>query len=63
MGIGHKGMLWAAKAAAGASIDLLTKPELLAKAKEDFDRARRGRVYKCALPADIKPPLDQLKPQ
>jgi aminobenzoyl-glutamate utilization protein B len=63
MGIGHKGMLWAAKATAGASIDLLTKPELLAKAKEDFDKARGGRVYKCALPADAKPPLDQLKPQ
>jgi aminobenzoyl-glutamate utilization protein B len=62
MSIGHKAMLYAAKTAAGVTLDILSNPELVKKAREDFDMRRRGRVYKCALPADLKPPLDQLKP-
>ncbi|MFQ6054009.1 MAG: amidohydrolase [Candidatus Bathyarchaeia archaeon] len=62
MSIGHKGMIYAAKTAAGVTLDLLTHPELIAKAKEEFDRRRGGKVYKCALPPDLKPPLTQLKP-
>ena len=62
MSIGHKGMLYAAKAAAGVTLDLLTHPELIPKAKEEFDKMRGGKAYKCALPPDLKPPLTQLKP-
>jgi aminobenzoyl-glutamate utilization protein B len=62
MSIGHKGMLFGAKTVAGVTLDLLTQPELIVKAREDFDRRRGGKVYKCALPPDLKPPLTQLKP-
>jgi aminobenzoyl-glutamate utilization protein B len=62
MSIGHKGMIFGAKTAAGLTLDLLTHPELLAKAKAEFDKRRGGRIYKSALPPDLKPPLTQLKP-
>jgi aminobenzoyl-glutamate utilization protein B len=61
MGIGHKGMLWAGKATAGTTLDLLANPDILEAATKDFDRVRRGSVYKNALPADLKPPLHQLE--
>ncbi len=61
MGIGHKAMLWAGKAVAGATLDLLAKPEILEKAREEFNKRRRGSNYKNALPPDLKPPLHQLE--
>jgi aminobenzoyl-glutamate utilization protein B len=62
MGIGHKGMLYGAKTSAGVTLDLLTKPELREKAKEEFEKTKRGREYKTAIPKELKPPLTQLKP-
>ena len=53
--IGAKGMILASKAMALAGLDLLTKPELLAQAKADFDVARGGKVYVTPLPEGTLP--------
>jgi len=58
MGIGHKSLLFAAKTISASVIDLLTKPELLKKAKDEFEQRLAGRVYKSPLPPEVKPPLD-----
>jgi hypothetical protein len=42
---------------AGATLDLLTKPELLLKAKEEYTVKMQGRKYRCAIPDDVEPPL------
>lgn len=56
--IGRKGMVLAAKVLALSALDLLTTPELVAKARADFDRRRGGHVYRSRVPADKKPPLN-----
>jgi aminobenzoyl-glutamate utilization protein B len=53
--IGAKGMLFASKAMALAGLDLLTKPDVLAQAKADFDKARNGKDYVTPLPDDAIP--------
>jgi len=60
MSIGHKNAVFAAKAHACTAIDLLTKPELLKRSWEEFERRKGGREYRSPLPPDLKPPLDQL---
>ena len=49
----HAGMLFAGKALAGAAIDLLTRPELLAAAKAEF--AERAPNYVCPIEPDAVP--------
>jgi aminobenzoyl-glutamate utilization protein B len=61
--IGQKSTLFASKVMAGTVIDLLSDKNLLLKAKEEWFRQMKGRVYKSPLPADLNPPLDQLKKQ
>ena len=53
--IGGKGMIFAAKAMALAGYDLLTKPDLLAQAKAEFQRALGDRVYVSPLPPEATP--------
>jgi len=60
--IGHKSSIFASKVMAATVIDLLTKPEVLRKAKEEWKRRMKGLTYKSPLPPDLKPPLDQLPP-
>lgn len=55
--ITHKGITAAAKVAAFTAYDLLTKPELLAEIKAEFEELSKERPYKSFLPADAKPPL------
>jgi aminobenzoyl-glutamate utilization protein B len=53
-GLAHKGMLYAAKALAGAAIDLMSDESLLQRAKEEFDdRAAEG--YVCPIEPDAVP--------
>jgi len=61
--IGQKSTLFASKVMAGTVIDLLSDERLLKSAKEEWARQMKGRVYRCPLPAELKPPLDQLKKQ
>jgi aminobenzoyl-glutamate utilization protein B len=53
--IGFKGMQLAAKALALAGIDLLTRPELLAEARAEFQRRTGGRAYVSPVPEGTKP--------
>ena len=51
-GIGHKGLLLAAKVLAGTAFDLMTNPEHLQKAREEFDiNAADG--YDCPIGKDL----------
>ena len=54
--IGMKGMHYAAKTMAGAALDALLNPDIIAKAKEEFNQLRGGIEYKCAIPQEVKPP-------
>ena len=56
--IAHKGMVAGAKALAGSVLDLLTDPEVLQKAREEFQKATKDTPYFSLLPADARPPLD-----
>lgn len=53
--IGSKGMIFAAKGMALAGWDLLTKPDLLAQAQAEFEKARKGKAYVSPLPDDAVP--------
>jgi aminobenzoyl-glutamate utilization protein B len=57
--IGHKSLIFASKVIATSALDLLMSPDLLKKAQEEFERRKRGRVYKSPVPPEAKPPLDQ----
>jgi aminobenzoyl-glutamate utilization protein B len=61
MGIGHKGMLTAARAMAVAGHELMTNPDLLAKAREQFVRDTGGKPYVCPLPEEMTEPLPQME--
>lgn len=52
--IGHKAAVHAGKVLAAAAIDLLTNPELLVKAREEFEK-RTAEGYTCPIPADAVP--------
>src|SRR5207302_7317887 len=52
--IAHKGEVAGAKVLAASLIDLLTSPELVAKAKEQFRADTRDTPYFSFLPADAK---------
>jgi aminobenzoyl-glutamate utilization protein B len=61
MSIGHKGLIFASKVIAASGLDLLTKPRLLKAVRDEWEERLAGRVYKPPIPADLAPPLDQLK--
>src|SRR5690348_14068512 len=56
--ISHKGQAVGAKVLAASIIDLLTSPELLAKAREEFERESKSTPYFSLLPAEAQPPID-----
>ncbi len=58
MSIGHKSLLFAAKTIAGAALDLLTRPELLRRAQEEFRERLKGRTYRSPIPEEVRPPLE-----
>ncbi len=57
--IGMKGMHYAAKIMAGAALDALTTPEIIEKAKAEFEKNRDGQVFKAGIPDDVKPPVPE----
>lgn len=61
MSIGHKCLITAAKVMTGTGIDLLTKPEIIKKMREEWMEKKRCREYKSPLPPDLKPPLKEKK--
>ena len=56
--IAHKGEVAGAKVLAASMLDLLTSPDLLAKARTEFQDATRDSKYFSLMPADAKPPVD-----
>ncbi len=55
--IAHKGMLYAAEIMAATALEMLTRPELLAAARQELDERLQGRVYECPIPAEVQPGL------
>jgi len=53
--IGFKGMLYAAKALALTALDLMTKPDVLQAAKDEFAASTAGRKYVSPLPDGTVP--------
>lgn len=62
MGIGHSGMLTAAKALAVAGLLLVDSPETIELARKEFLKRTGGRKYRCAIPEDVEPAFAQLDP-
>lgn len=60
MTIGQKAMITAAKAMAVAGYELMTKPDLLQRAKEAFLKDTGGKPYVSPLPPEMNAPLMQL---
>jgi aminobenzoyl-glutamate utilization protein B len=56
--IAHKGTVAGAKVLAASILDLMTSPELLQKARAEFETVSKESPYFAVLPADAKPPLD-----
>jgi len=56
--ISHKGQVAGAKVLAASIIDLLTSPELVAKARAEFEVESRKTPYFALLPAEARPPVD-----
>lgn len=58
MSIGHKGMLQAARILALTTLDAMTDPDLIARAKEEFEKEKRGEVYESPIPPEVIKPID-----
>jgi aminobenzoyl-glutamate utilization protein B len=58
MGIGHKSLIFATKVMAGSALELVTKPNLLKKVKDEHAELMTGKKYVCPIPDDVKPPLE-----
>jgi aminobenzoyl-glutamate utilization protein B len=61
--IGEKSSIFASKVMATTALDLFIKPEIVKKAKEEWMEKMKNRKYRCPLPLNHKPPLNQLEPQ
>lgn len=57
--IGHKAMIFSSKTLAGTLFDLYQNPELIDKAKKEFEENTEGKDYETPLPKNTKPPFDQ----
>ena len=62
MGIGHAGMVAAARTLALAGLKLVERPDVIKRAREEFITRTEGRKYVCAIPPEVKPALHQLDP-
>lgn len=54
---GKKGAVYAAKVIAGTAFELMTSPETLNAAREEFERETGGADYESPLPPDAEPPF------
>jgi aminobenzoyl-glutamate utilization protein B len=53
--LGRKGMVVAAKTLALSATELLANPQLVATARQEWEKARGGKEYRSLLPKDKKP--------
>ncbi len=61
MSIGHKSLIFASNVMAATGLDLLTDASLLKAVRDEWKERLAGRTYEPPIPADLAPPLDQLK--
>ena len=59
MSIGHKGMIYGAKACAVSALKLFADPKKVEEAKAEFDQMMNGKTYKCPIPKEV--PIPQPK--
>ena len=57
-GIGHKGMLYAAKVMTLSALEFMQSPELIRKARDEFKTRRAASNYVSPIPDGLKPPLN-----
>jgi aminobenzoyl-glutamate utilization protein B len=57
-GIGHKGMLYAAKVMARAAVDFMQSPDLIRAAQDEFKKRRAASDYVSPIPDGLKPPIN-----
>jgi len=60
IGIGHKGMICAAKVIALTAMDLIENPDLLKEAYDEWAQATKDNPYRCAVPEGAVPNMNQL---
>ena len=56
--IAHKGLILATKTLALSSIDLMTKPQTLKKARDEYTERKGDIKYDPAIPSEVEPTLD-----
>ncbi|MFW9992799.1 MAG: amidohydrolase [Candidatus Odinarchaeota archaeon] len=61
MSIGHKGMLQAAKVLGLAAAELMESPELVRRARQEFEEKLQKTPYTSPLPDEARPPIDYFK--
>ncbi len=54
-GLAHKGLIYAAKAMAGAAVDMLEDPKVIAEAKAEMEETLEGDTYHCPIPDGCRP--------
>ena len=62
MGIGHAGMIAAARILTLAGLRLVDEPDTIKQAWTEFREKTGGKKYRCAIPDNVKPPLYVLDP-
>jgi aminobenzoyl-glutamate utilization protein B len=55
--IGHKTMRKVAEILGATAIDLAENPEILQKAKTEFEKRLAGRTYESLIPDGVNPPV------
>lgn len=53
----HKGLMLAARTMAATACELFERPDLLVTARQELERRRGGRSYRCPIPAEVQPPV------
>jgi aminobenzoyl-glutamate utilization protein B len=55
MSIGHKGLIYAAKAMAATMVDLYQMPQAREAIRQEFEKQTKGTVYKSYIPEGPPP--------
>ena len=53
--LAHKGMVFASQVLAATAVNLIEDPDLIVKAKADFDTVMKGKEYVSLIPDGLKP--------
>ena len=54
-GLAHKGLIYAAKAMAGAAVDMIEDPEIIKEAWAEMEETLEGDTYHCPIPDGCRP--------